>query len=233
MKKSILLISLFFCFGSYADYGIKIPLTTSNGGLLPEGSLEFIKNQNNVPVEHPSTGNWSTYLPLYSDWQYVGEPNCLWFPEPQDFNLDEMFYQYPSNCYHLRERTKQDREQEVNTKEIKNVGPIIVESENTPVDLSWLSRPAYGTRPVTICSYQPSSSYASVRRNMTTGRIDYSIFYQGNSILFFSNTSTFSMGEEDGSYSYSIGQYIDDDSSIQYPYSAQIFEVCRTKDYSY
>ncbi len=51
----IILISL-ISFESFAEYSAKIPLEISNGGSLPNGSINF----SNTPIVPPSTPNYST-----------------------------------------------------------------------------------------------------------------------------------------------------------------------------
>jgi len=50
-----------------ADYSAKIPLESTAGGSLPNGSIKFTNNQPTLPSE-----NWIATAPIYTEWVF----NC-------------------------------------------------------------------------------------------------------------------------------------------------------------
>jgi hypothetical protein len=73
MNKSLITILSLLIFNTYADYSIHTPLEVPQGGILPDGSIQFKINDQTTPIEpentagciefdyNDSTVNWMVY----------------------------------------------------------------------------------------------------------------------------------------------------------------------------
>lgn len=74
---------------------------------------------------------WTATTPVYTDWVDVGSiQSCSnWSPSPSTVAMNVTFTQTATNCTQVQTRDRQNREQETNTLEYRNVGEVIVEQQ--------------------------------------------------------------------------------------------------------
>lgn len=110
-----------------AGYRIVIPLEQSNGGSLPNGSINITPRTPGLPVE-----NWQPADAIYSEWANKGEIyGCNWTPAASLVLRDEPFNQTEIDCKQDQIRTKQDREKETTTLAFRNIGIPTIENKTT------------------------------------------------------------------------------------------------------
>lgn len=125
-----------------AEYTVKYPLTH-----IPAGSIQLVKPQ--APA-----GNWVAADPVYTEWVNEGDLyDCNWTPATSTVLEGSSFTQTANSCKQDSTRTKQNREQESNTLEYRNIGEPTIERETSTTSQS-VSRQEKGTgKKVTNCSY--------------------------------------------------------------------------------
>ncbi len=81
--------------------------------------------------------NWTTIEPTYTAWANNGAvTGCsAWTPDPSTVTINQSFTQTRS-CSQAQTRTRQNREQENYTKEIRNIGTAITENNSITVSQS-------------------------------------------------------------------------------------------------
>lgn len=103
---------------------------------------EAIRNVGNAQVEHrtqnPSNTrqavgaleSWIATSPTFTDWESVsGALGCTnWSPNPSDYTQSATVNQKATNCVVDQARTRQEREQETTTGDIRNSGSTVAES---------------------------------------------------------------------------------------------------------
>ena len=74
---------------------------------------------------------WVATTPVYTDWLNSGElQSCSnWSPSPSSVAMNVSFTQTATNCTQVQTRDRQNREQETNTLEYRNVGEVVVEQQ--------------------------------------------------------------------------------------------------------
>lgn len=74
---------------------------------------------------------WTVTTPVYTDWLNSGDlQSCSnWSPSPSTVAINVPFTQTATNCTQFQTRDRQNREQETNTLEYRNVGEVIVEQQ--------------------------------------------------------------------------------------------------------
>lgn len=145
MKKSILTsLTALAISTAQAGFIMKIPLEQTQGGALPDGSINMTPRTPGLPVE-----NWQPAEPLYSEWVDIGNVSgCSnWTPDASTMLKDETFNQTAKDCLQYQTRTIQNREQETTTLAYRNVGEPVTMGQNVTVNSS---RTATGTA---ACSY--------------------------------------------------------------------------------
>ena len=150
MKKSILTsLTALAISTAQAGFIMKIPLEQTQGGALPDGSINMTPRTPGLPVE-----NWQPAEPLYGEWVNNGAVyGCSnWAPDPSTQTIDVTFDQTATDCKQDQTTTKQDREQETTTLEYRNVGLPVPANHTISVNSS---RTATGTA---SCLYNNSSS---------------------------------------------------------------------------
>lgn len=129
MNKKILLLSILGCVGfTQAQYIIQYPPIT------------------NIVFKQPNLSeNWVTASPLSSNWQNTGNIyGCLtWIPDASTVTVLESFTQSSNDCKQDQSRSIQNREQETTSKQYRNVGDSVTE---TQVITTSLTRTAIGTK---------------------------------------------------------------------------------------
>lgn len=132
MNKTKIVISIFLLFGflgAKAEYTVKQSLEQSQGGNLPNGSIQIRYTDINVP--EPTPENWQPYESEYSPWINSGSIyNCTnWTPEIFTVNSGQTFDQTATDCQQDQTRQRQEREQEITSLVIRNKGFSIVENQ--------------------------------------------------------------------------------------------------------
>lgn len=147
MKKIIPFLTLIIISNSNAEYSFKKFIEEDKGGFLPKNSIK-INNQ---------LETWQSIEPLYSEWNFSGEPyDCIsWYPENNTVFSGENFTQTSNDCKQLEERTVQNREQNNKTLQIRNTGDSFI--ENRVANNITNSRNAIGT--AKECRTYTSSNY--------------------------------------------------------------------------
>lgn len=145
-----------------AEYFIQIPLEHAQGGHLPNGSIQ-LGSTAPTPIE-----NWVAIDPVYSEWQNGEIFECggdTWAPDPSTEEIGEIFTQTNPYCWFETLRTRQDREQETTTGEIRVAGAAIIEKEQKRQDSTKTTgtRDAHGTDP--RCYYGGGEIYWLVKNN--------------------------------------------------------------------
>lgn len=102
----------------------------------------------NIPASSTRTAigtkeSWSASTPSYTAWTSSGNTVCTWTPDVSTVYQGRKFTQTGS-CTETQTRTKQNREQEVNTGTYRNIGAPITESQSSSYSAG--SRQAYGTK---------------------------------------------------------------------------------------
>lgn len=128
MKKSILTsLTALAISTAQAGFIMKIPLEQTQGGALPDGSINITHRTPGLPVE-----NWQPAEPIYSEWTNKGDIyGCNWTPAASLVLRDEPFNQSETDCKQDQTRTKQDREQEIATLAFRNIGTPTIENKTT------------------------------------------------------------------------------------------------------
>jgi len=120
-------------------------------------NTQVIRNSGTLTTENRSTTvsntrqsigtkeSWLAIIPLYTDWSNVDSVyNCTnWSPAETTITIGQLFTQTANDCKQNQTRTRQNREQESTTNEIRNVGSTISESQNITVSST---RSATGTK---------------------------------------------------------------------------------------
>lgn len=106
-----------------AEYTVKLPLQSDNGGTLPQGSINI------VPMSQPE--EWLPISPTYTLWTDVGQVyDCTnWTPLASTVTLGQSFDQTATDCKQDQTRSRQDREQETTTLAIRNSGTAVTETQ--------------------------------------------------------------------------------------------------------
>lgn len=125
MKNTLITLSILGIIGfTSANYTAKVPLEQLKGGSLPNGSIIFTN-------QTVTAGNWTAITSDTTEWVNDGEPfNCTnWTPDPSTVALGQLFNQTATDCEQKQTRTRQDREQETTTLEIRNIGVAVQENQ--------------------------------------------------------------------------------------------------------
>lgn len=157
MKKSILTsLTALAISTAQAGFIIKIPLEQTQGGALPDGSINMTPRTPGLPVE-----NWQPAEPLYGEWVNNGAVyGCSnWTPDASTMLKDETFNQTAKDCLQYQTRTIQNREQETTTLAYRNVGEPVTMGQNVTVNSS---RTATGTA---SCFYNDSYWHTNATLN--------------------------------------------------------------------
>ena len=129
MKKSILTsLTALAISTAQAGFIIKIPLEQTQGGALPDGSINITHRTPGLPVE-----NWQPAEPLYGEWINVGESyDCLNISlDASSSTTGRNFVQRETGCKQAQNRTRQDREQETTTLVLRDIGEPVLEDRLT------------------------------------------------------------------------------------------------------
>jgi hypothetical protein len=119
-------------------------------GTIRNIGSEFIEsringNQINLRDAVGTLESWFLITPIYTDWMNSGNiDNCTnWSPLENTITINEVFTQTATDCQQPQTRTRQDREQEMTTGNIRNIGSVINESHTIEASLT---RPAIGKK---------------------------------------------------------------------------------------
>lgn len=136
------------------------------GELITENRTlnEQISTRNSIGEKE----EWIATTPTYSEWTNVGTIyGCLvWTPETNTIDNGQSFTQTATDCKQDQTRTRQDREQEVNTLSYRDVGELITENQTLTNQTN--TRSAVGTKPTGFAYYRilietpVSGSYAQL-----------------------------------------------------------------------
>lgn len=208
MKKMIVRSSIIISIlinSSQAEYLITLPIEANRGGFLPN---------NSVILKSPNPPVWNLISPLYSEWVDSGPiTGCSnWLPETNKRADGESFIQTADDCSIQQNRTKQNREQEASSLEIRNIGKIITE---TKLVTTSSSRSNIGTGP--DCKYSKDAP-----RYQAILRYDGYMFYYNNVYIALADLNE-KQFIKDG-YIYYVGDYVtkDDIPPVWY-----FYEICR------
>jgi hypothetical protein len=132
-------------FGSYTYYAAATKTLNSN-----------TRYSNLMSVVVNVVQTWVATTPTYMAWTNSGALyDCTnWTPDPSTVNSGTTFTQNATNCNQAQTRTRQDREQETTTSEIRNVGVEVTENQTLTNQPS--SRTATGTKVTAVCLYDES-----------------------------------------------------------------------------
>lgn len=156
--------------------------------------------------------SWVATSPTYTAWVNSGAiTGCTnWSPATSTVNKGQTFTQTATDCKQVQVRSRQDREQETTTKEIRNKGQAVTESQSITVSST---RSAVGTKVTRECFYSPNNTMASKL---------------GSGYTFWFNTASLGYGEptlSKGGYTYSAGAYKETYNGWLVE---QWYEICRT-----
>ena len=141
MKKSILTsLTALAISTAQAGFIIKIPLEQTQGGALPDGSINITHRTPGLPVE-----NWQPAEPLYGEWVNVNDIyGCSnWTPATSTQPIGVIFQQTADDCKQDQTTTKQEREKETTTLAYRNLGQPTTETKSI---VTYSSRQATGTK---------------------------------------------------------------------------------------
>jgi hypothetical protein len=132
-------------FGSYTYYAAATKTLNSN-----------TRYSNLMSVVVNVVQTWVATTPTYMAWTNSGALyGCTnWTPDPSTVNSGTTFTQNATNCNQAQTRTRQDREQETTTSEIRNVGVEVTENQTLINQAN--SRSAIGTKVTAVCLYDES-----------------------------------------------------------------------------
>lgn len=206
MEKTIAIVSILTSIlinTAQADYFIILPIEESRGGYLPNNSVE---------IRPPKPLVWKSISPVYTAWVDDGAVmGCSnWTPATNKRAEGETFVQTADDCLINQTRTRQNREQEVSSLTIRDVGDLITENESR---ITTSSRNNVGTGP--DCKYHDRNYQAILRYD------GYVIRY--NNIEIGLASKELKSLTKDG-YLYYVGDYVtkDDIPPVWY-----FYEVCR------
>ena len=158
-----------------AEFIIKIPMEQSQGGVLPNGSINITPKTPSLPVE-----NWQPADPVYSEWVNEGNVSgCSnWAPTASTMLKDEPFNQTATDCNQYQTRTRQNREQETTTLAYRNVGAPVTMGQNVTVNSS---RTATGTA---ACSFNRNSGLAPPTQWLVNINADNHLLQVNGNVLY-------------------------------------------------
>jgi hypothetical protein len=144
MNKKIFLLSVLGCVGlTQAQYIIQYPVT-------------------NIVFKKPDlTEKWVMSSPLLGNWQNTGNIyGCLtWSPDASTVTVLESFTQSSNDCKQDQSRSIQNREQEMTSKQYRNVGDSLTE---TQVITTSLTRTATGIKETWIAGTPSYTTWANI-----------------------------------------------------------------------
>lgn len=145
---------------AHAGYTLKIPLEGGQGGSLPTGTVQFkapiqLPHAPGIPAE-----DWQPTDPEYSVWVDIGAvTSCTnWSPATSTVTVGQSFNQIATDCQQDQERTKQEREIEQVSLEIRNSGTLITENKTIAATST---RTETGTKKIEDCKYNYALIYAA------------------------------------------------------------------------
>lgn len=178
MKTKIIALATLIAFTSTAQAGymIVIPMEQSKGGALPNGSINNTPRTPGLPAE-----NWQPAEPIYSEWTNIDDIyGCNWTPAASLVLRDEPFNQSETDCKQDQTRTKQDREQEITTLALRNIGTPTIENKTTNV-ISAMTQTATGTA---TCIFNQDSGLAPPTQWLVTINADNHLLQVNGNILY-------------------------------------------------
>lgn len=193
MKKSILTsLTALAISTAQAGFIIKIPLEQTQGGALPDGSINMTPRTPGLPVE-----NWQPAEPLYGEWVNNGAVyGCSnWTPATSTQSIGVIFQQTADDCKQDQTRNRQELEQETTTLATRYTGPAVTETQTVTASST---RTSTGTKE---CRWD--GSYAQFYDNGVY--VIDKLVWEG---LFLRNNYVNPKGSYEIIYSFTDGEYI-------------------------
>lgn len=199
-----------------AEFIIKIPMEQSQGGVLPNGSINITPKTPSLPVE-----NWQPADPVYSEWVNEGNVSrCSnWAPTASTMLKDEPFNQTATDCNQYQTRTRQNREQETTTLAYRNVGAPVTMGQNVTVNSS---RTATGTASCSYSRYVTGTPNTFWMAGISSAYNAYTLFVNDVQIKADYGYNTKSLTINDTNVTYTRGTLLKGSTS-GYSY----YEVCK------
>ncbi len=197
-----------------------------SGNIQNDGSPYNESRTINVSNTRTSIGSKETWIeiePTYTSW-VEGSLTCSdWFPDPSMIDSGKTFTQTSTNCVQLLTRTRQDREEEITTKIIRNKGNPIIETDNIIISSN---RTATGTKPIAECRFEVYSenwryAWYSEEWNDGADRTYVYIYWDGWKTGLNTNRSNTVITH--GGYKYTKGNYMKTDPD----YGDKLYQICR------
>lgn len=175
-KITIIVFTTLVMATSYAEYTVKFHLQSSDGGALPNGSINI------NPID--KSEEWGLISPTYTLWENSGDIyDCdNWLPDQNTVTIGQPFIQSTDDCKQNQIRLRQNREQESSTLIIRDIGSPITESQvisssNTRESIgsleNWiLANPTYTEwtidgEPFNCTNWTPSKETVAVAQTFT------------------------------------------------------------------
>lgn len=214
MNKILLTILTLSLSTAFADYMVKVPLEQTQGGSLPNGSINI------SPIVQ--TEQWTPTTPFYSDWTNTSAPyDCTnWLPDPSGVTIGLLYTQTATDCSQDQTRTRQEREQETTTFAYRDVGAPQIENQ---VIITSDTRSAFGTKPSKDCNYSYHILNPVTKYHIEKNGFEH-IFYWNDVFIgqyTFNSLDVSGLEFTVGAYKYTAGELKDVDSYLEY------YEICR------
>ena len=144
MKTLIYLFIIALFSLSYANYIIKFQTPDPK-------AIKFVEKTSVAPEENEI---WNSIEPIITEWTNIGETyDCInWNPDAATVPLGTFFEQTATDCKQDQTRTLQNREQEVTSLQIRNIGTPVI--ENQTLSDQTKTREIEGTMPVEYNYYR-------------------------------------------------------------------------------
>jgi hypothetical protein len=117
---------------NYLKMALAVSMSVTPLLSLADYKVNYFLDKNNISFKNKPLAQWLASTPTYSEWAYVGDYfNCQSALPTADSQPDGVsFTQTLSECTKIRSRTVQEREQNNQTHEYRNVGIPVEETEN-------------------------------------------------------------------------------------------------------
>ncbi|MQT48826.1 hypothetical protein GHO40_19155 [Pseudomonas helleri] len=160
---------------------------------------------------------WIAITPTYTAWVNSGAVyECTnWTPDPSTIAIGQPFTQTATDCKQDQTRSRQNREQETTTLDIRNVGTATEESQTIQTSLT---KTEIGTKITKTCRYNAISDNAY---NLGGGSADYFYTWDGAFIGYASGANPLILGGY--KYTYSVFR----EKIVSQYFWANYYEICR------
>lgn len=160
---------------SYVDHK-----TSSTVAVNMPAESQTLSGQTSTQTATGTKETWVAATATYTSWvNSGGVTSCSnWSPDPSTVISGQSFTQTASDCKQAQTRSRQDREQETTTGEIRNKGSAVTETQNITASSS---RSATGTKPAAICRWDSNNMVVHFAANtpQNPGVATYRIKWDG------------------------------------------------------